>query len=184
LSGVPVDEYGFPIWSGQGNSHAAGVFQFQPGTWAQVAKEHNLDFQNPTDQAQGAWYYAQQTYADKTGGSLDADLDAGKLATIQNALQAAWPSVVGNSAAPMGLAYNVANEIGADYDPSGGVNYQSTPAKSDKLLSLSNIEGFFQRFGLILLGVLIIGVALWKLLSDQGIIPPPEKLAKIAATAI
>jgi hypothetical protein len=37
LTGRPLDQYGFPIWSGVGTSlgvtHAAGLYQFEPATW-------------------------------------------------------------------------------------------------------------------------------------------------------
>ncbi len=41
LSNAPRDETGFPQWAGKqgpsGISHAAGAYQFQPGTWKQYA---------------------------------------------------------------------------------------------------------------------------------------------------
>ena len=49
LSGLATDQYGFPQWTGLGNSHAAGTFQFQPGTWDAIASKFNLNFQNPQD---------------------------------------------------------------------------------------------------------------------------------------
>jgi hypothetical protein len=65
LSGViasgNVDQYGFPIWNGTGNSHAAGTYQFEPSTWDSIASEFHLSFGNPNDQALGAWELAQQT---------------------------------------------------------------------------------------------------------------------------
>lgn len=45
LSTAQLDETGFPIWSGNRDpktglmSHAAGIGQFQPGTWRPIAKE-------------------------------------------------------------------------------------------------------------------------------------------------
>lgn len=45
LSKAPLDETGFPIWSGNRDpssglmSHAAGLYQIQPGTWKPIAKE-------------------------------------------------------------------------------------------------------------------------------------------------
>lgn len=38
LSKAQPNQYGFPIWEGHGNSHAAGRYQFQPATWEQYAK--------------------------------------------------------------------------------------------------------------------------------------------------
>lgn len=41
LRNAPLDRFGFPIWPGKmgpaGMSHAAGLYQFQPGTWAAYA---------------------------------------------------------------------------------------------------------------------------------------------------
>jgi len=41
LSNKPLNQFGFPIWEGRmgpaGISHAAGLYQFQPGTWATYA---------------------------------------------------------------------------------------------------------------------------------------------------
>lgn len=41
LKGFPLNQYGFPIWSGVqtkwGITHAAGGLQFQPGTWMRYA---------------------------------------------------------------------------------------------------------------------------------------------------
>ena len=72
LSSAELGTHGFPTWSGDSsaNTHAAGTFQFQPGTWSDIASKYNLDFSNPQDQNAGAWYLAQQTYAAKTGGDL------------------------------------------------------------------------------------------------------------------
>jgi hypothetical protein len=42
LSNAPLNQFGFPIWDGkpgpQGISHAAGAYQFEPGTWETYAK--------------------------------------------------------------------------------------------------------------------------------------------------
>jgi hypothetical protein len=42
LSTAPLDQYGFPQWSGkmgpQGISHAAGLYQFEPATWREGAQ--------------------------------------------------------------------------------------------------------------------------------------------------
>jgi hypothetical protein len=45
LSSAPLDDTGFPVWSGNRDpetglmSHAAGILQFQPGTWRPIAKQ-------------------------------------------------------------------------------------------------------------------------------------------------
>ena len=106
LSGLATDQYGFPSWSGLGNSHAAGTFQFQPGTWDTIAAQFGLNFQNPQDQAEGAWYLAQQTYAQQNNGaSLETALNTpSAYGTIQSSLKNVWTSVTGNQANPTGLA--------------------------------------------------------------------------------
>ena len=115
LSSAELGTHGFPTWSGDSsaNTHAAGTFQFQPGTWSDIASKYNLDFSNPQDQNAGAWYLAQQTYAAKTGGDLTSALAAGDYSSVQSALGSIWPSVNGNAAAPQGLAANLANGVGA-----------------------------------------------------------------------
>ena len=54
LSSAPLDENGFPIWKGaagpQGWSHAAGLYQFQPGTWATYAKPLGVKDFSPESQ--------------------------------------------------------------------------------------------------------------------------------------
>jgi|SRR6185437_1374928 len=106
LSGLSSDQYGFPSWTGLGNSHAAGTFQFQPGTWDAIASQFNLNFQNPQDQAEGAWYLAQQTYAQKNNGaSLETALNTpADYGSVQSSLSKVWTSVTGNQANPTGLA--------------------------------------------------------------------------------
>lgn len=108
------DEYGFPEWGGQGSSHAAGIFQFQPGTWDEVASKYNLNFGSTTDQEAGAWYYAQQVYGQKTGSSLYGDLMQGNLSKLDQALSSAWPSVMGNASAKQGLAATILGGGGAN----------------------------------------------------------------------
>src|SRR6185312_6788844 len=116
LAGAPTNQFGFPQWNGAvtsaGPTHAAGLFQFEPGTWNQIAAQFGLNFQNVGDQLAGAWYYAQQIFAGKTGGSLESALQNGQLSSVQSALAKVWPSVTGNAAAPNGLAYDIAHGKG------------------------------------------------------------------------
>ena len=44
----------------------------------------------------------------------------------------------------------------------------------------ADIENWIQRAGLIFVGIVIILVALWYLLGEQGIVPGPAKTAKAA----
>lgn len=104
LSGAATDAYGFPLWSGAsspyGTTQAAGAYQFQPATWDSVASQYGLNFQNPNDQNAGAWYEAQNVYAQKTGGgSLYGALQAGDYQGVAQVLQGTWPSTSAQSIA-------------------------------------------------------------------------------------
>ncbi len=186
LSGTSTDQYGFPEWSGDSNSHAAGTFQFQPATWDQEASQYNLNFQNPSDQQAGAWYLAQQTYAQQNGGaSLETALQNGDYSQVQSSLASVWPSVTGNQAAPQGLAANLASGTGASL--SGGSSASGASSTSSGSNLLADVENFFVRFGLIIIGGVVIIVALWQLLASQGAVPSPGDTAKAvghAATAL
>lgn len=182
LSGAPTDAYGFPQWGGFGNSHAAGEFQFQPATWDRIAAEHGLNFQNPADQNAAAWYLAQDTYAQKTGGSLADDLAAGKTGQVQNALADVWPSVTGNGASP-GLVDAIKNGLGnliAGGNPTSA-DTSTGPAGGGGISGWLAKE--FSRIGLGLVGVVILLIALWWLLSDAGVVPSAGDVAKTAAKA-
>lgn len=170
LAGAPVDQYGFPQWSGQGNSHAAGAYQFQPGTWKEIASRFGLNFQNKADQDEGAWYNAQIKYSDKTGGrDLDADLDAGKFQFIQQTLSMEWTSF------PKGFAKTIAGYLGSSPELSeGATDTNGTPS-----LLTSPVEAaksYFVRGGMVLTGAIILLVALWALLNS-GVIGKAAKLA-------
>ena len=188
LSGSGVDAYGFPQWSGLGNSHAAGTFQFQPGTWDSVAKTYGLNFSNPADQQAGAWYLAQQTYAQNTGGSLMDALKTGNFPIIQAALKGVWPSVTGNAAAPQGLANDLAAGVGSSAIQTGSsalLGGAATAAQSGTAATsgsgtgvVATIENFVVRGGLIIIGGIVVIVALWYLLAKQDIVPTPAELAK------
>lgn len=185
LSGVATDSYGFPLWGGFGNSHAAGEFQFQPATWDAVAATHNLNFQNPADQNAAAWYLAQDTYAQKTGGSLADDLAAGKLGQVQSALASVWPSVTGNGASP-GLATAITQGLGL-----GGIT-GGNPTSADTSNGPGGIFGGiaawltneFSRIGILIIGAIILLIALWWLLSDAGVVPSAGDTAKAVGNAV
>lgn len=108
-----TDSAGFPLWSGEGDSHAAGIFQFEPATWDSIAQQYGLNFANTSDQEAGAWYLAQQTYSADTGRSLYSDLSSDNYSFLDTALAKVWPSVAGNAAAPQGLAATLAGGGGA-----------------------------------------------------------------------
>lgn len=180
LHGAPTDQYGFPLWNGFGNSHAAGWFQFQPATWDAYAATYNLNFGNTEDQKAAAWYLAQDTYSQATGRSLSDALAAKDYSSIQTALAPVWPSVTGNGASPEGLSGSLASGKGSDL-PSG-----STPISSDTstinpfLHPVQYLQDQFQRWGLLLVGGILMLIALWWLLADQGVVPSPKDVVKTA----
>lgn len=166
LSGAPTDQYGFPQWSGVGNTHAAGIYQFQPGTWDSVASQFGLNFQNPQDQAAGAWYTAQQ--ADPT---LENDLQSGNYSKVQSLLAKIWPSVIGSPTSPQGLT----GALGAGNSPDvvAGPSTATTSATPDQSSAnpFAIIENWFLRGGLIIVGGIVVIVALYFLLAKEGYVP-------------
>jgi|SRR5215469_2788043 len=187
LSAQPTTSTGFPIWSGAnvstGPTSAAGIFQFQSGTWQNLATQFGLNFQNPTDQEAGAWYLAQATYAQKTGGqSLEQALASGDFSSIQSALAGIWPSVMGNAAAPSGLASTLSVGGGPQLSPGSDIAQApitgtSTNGGSGGGGIISDIENWFERGGLILIGGLIAIVALFFVIKEGG----PGKAIKAIA---
>lgn len=93
--------YGFPQQPGAagpaGISHAAGKYQFEPGTWVQTSREMVAqgqpapNFANPADQERVARFLAQKTYKQNTGRDLASDAAAGKV--DYPALSGQWPSL-------------------------------------------------------------------------------------------
>lgn len=211
LSGDPTDEYGFPEWSGFGDSQAAGIYQFEPSTWDSLAAEYNLNFGSAADQSEGAWYLAQQTYATDNGGaSLYTALQNGNIGTVQSSLASVWPSVTETSFTTdlanaltgtpttteaataeassgglgsflskwydntLGLAGTALGTGGAGGLLSPGVGTFNALTGGTETSGSSGsgwaaeIENWFLRFGLIVIGVVVILVALWMLLSQEG----------------
>lgn len=84
----------FPDWPGvrvNGNmTHAAGRFQFQPGTWAHIAAKLGLTNYGKRAQVLGAWENGQEVYRRKTGAELRDALIAGDLDGVQSELQSEW----------------------------------------------------------------------------------------------
>lgn len=188
LSHAPTDEYGFPQWDGitvNGRpSHAAGFFQFQPGTWAGYAAKFRLNFQNPEHQKAAAWYDAQDTYARETGGDLTAALKAGQYDQIEAALgKNEWTGARGKlagflSGGKVAALPDGTNPISDDTSPGG------TPARFDPMhpfASLRAIAGdVVTRYLIYIVGTLLLLAAVWWLLSDAGVVPSAGTVAKTA----
>ena len=49
-----IDYTTFPVWKGFRGSHAAGAYQFEPGTWAWIAQRRALPDFSPIAQDAGA----------------------------------------------------------------------------------------------------------------------------------
>jgi len=185
LSGAPTDQYGFPEWGGFGNSHAAGIFQFQPATFEQYASEYNLNFRNPGDQNAAAWYLAQDTFKKQTGGDLSTALSSGQFSSIQTALAKVWPSVTGNGASP-GLAAALSSGLGVDTGAATNPISEDTSPLARLLDSLNPVQAIgneFARIAIVAVGALILLVALWFLLANTGVVPSPGEVAKTASKA-
>ena len=64
LTNAPLSALGFPLWSGTGNSHAAGKYQIEPGTWNQPARLLGVwDFSPESQDAIAAYLYNKQGFA-------------------------------------------------------------------------------------------------------------------------
>lgn len=182
LSTASTDAFGFPQWAGTGTSHAAGIFQFQPSTWDSLASVAGLNFGNVQDQDTAAWTLAQQTYASKTGGDLETDLQAGKFSQIESALAGVWPSVTGSA---FGKA--LTGGTGANVSSTGAISADTSP-KFDPLHPITSgaavIGDEISRVGVLAIGGLVAIVALWWLLSQSGAVPSPGDTARAAGTAL
>lgn len=95
LSSARLDENGFPIWEGHGNSHAAGRYQFQPATWAQYAKP--LGVSDFSQASQDAVFRA--AYLDRGFGHW-APYNSALSAHIGQPIPAGWGRPQGNQLAP------------------------------------------------------------------------------------
>lgn len=186
LSNAPTDQYGFPQWNGvqtsYGPTHAAGYYQFQPGTWDGIAEQYHLNFANPADQHAGAWYLAQDVYARKTGGrSLEDAINAGDYNSITSALGSTWQSL---QLTPKKFTDALANGTGADL-PGGATQTSANPQSQFSPYNPSTwlpaVEDWFIRGGLIIIGGLIVIVALYILMEKQGLAPSPGEVAKAVA---
>lgn len=184
LSDAPRNEYGFPIWSGTGNSRAAGFFQFQPGTWEQYAEQYDLNFQDANDQKAAAWYLAQDTYRKEKGGELVAALEAGKYSDIESALgRTQWIGARGKLAQFLsgGKGAKLPDGTNAPSEDTSGFSWERFNPFRNPLTepgSTESVGDTFVRVGLIVVGVAVILVAIWRLLSDSGAVPSAGKIVK------
>lgn len=97
LKGLPTDQYGFPLWAGRMGpggkmTHAAGLYQFEPGTWDAEAQKLGLKDFSAKSQDMAAWDLAATTYAERQRRDLAADLAAGRVKDIAGVLHDQWTS--------------------------------------------------------------------------------------------
>lgn len=74
-------------------SSAAGRYQITAETWDDLVKKYGYTDFSPKNQDDAAWHLAQDTYKQKTGGDLLADLRAGNLSNVDTALRGRWPTM-------------------------------------------------------------------------------------------
>jgi muramidase (phage lysozyme) len=199
LSDAPTDQYGFPQWGGitthAGPSHAAGFFQFQPGTWESYAKQYDLDFQDASDQKAAAWYLAQDTYRKETGGDLSTAIQSGNYSSIESALgKTQWIGARGKLAQFLESGKtrplpDDAGQISEDASMSGGMWNPLRPFANGGAgfkSAAGAVGDFVSRYLVFIIGALILLAAVWWLLSDAGIAPGPgtvKTVAKLASSA-
>jgi hypothetical protein len=85
----------FPNWSGAvvggKTTHAAGPWQFQPATYAEIVAMTGRPGFYPADQLANAWVLGVRDFGTRThGGDLLAALKAGQFDQVSTALQATW----------------------------------------------------------------------------------------------
>lgn len=89
----------FPTWAGvQVNgsmTHAAGRYQFQPGTFNEMQIRLDLPDFSPASQDAACWEYATLRYRRATKRDLATDLSTLTLAFMVEGLHPSWASVNG-----------------------------------------------------------------------------------------
>lgn len=130
-----------------GQTHAAGLPQFQPGTWHEEQQKLGLKEFSPVNQVHAGIDKAESVYRTVTGGDLLADFKAGKLDQINSALHSTWTSLgSGNVAGPgKGLDQMVGSSgrpgagAGAgDYHTDAQGNPQLTPEGQAKVQQIAS----------------------------------------------
>lgn len=168
LSRAATGAYGFPQWGGistsAGPSHAAGLGQFQPGTWSRIASAFGLNFSNPSDQRAGIWYLAQQDYSARAGGGL-TDALASSPSGVAATLAPTWTSLRGSGADAFASRYSAA--LGGAPNTPGASTPAGVPGAS-KIGAL--IGSLASRVGLGVVGLLFMVGAFWLLASRTQIV--------------
>lgn len=97
----------FPDWPGVAlpdgrRTHAAGKYQFQPGTWQRTAGTAGITDFSEVNQDRAAYVLASGEYRRRTGRELTADLqDPGRADGVLQTLTPHWPVLKGLTAAAL-----------------------------------------------------------------------------------
>lgn len=97
----------FPDWPGVAlpdgrRTHAAGKYQFQPGTWQRTAGGAGITDFSEVNQDRAAYVLASGEYRRRTGRELTADLqDPGRADGVLQTLTPHWPVLKGLTAAAL-----------------------------------------------------------------------------------
>lgn len=148
---------------------SSNPFGFSSGEWSSLSSTYGLNSSSASDQAEGAWYLAEQDYATSTGGgSLEGALESGQYPSVQAALVNLWPAVQGNQAEPQGLGSAIGTDISQfTANASSPASGATTGSDSSTAAPASGIAGLFQRGGLLLVGGIVIAVATWALFKKE-----------------
>jgi muramidase (phage lysozyme) len=106
----------------QGPSTAAGRYQIVASTYDPLAEKYGFKDFKPETQDQAAWHLAQDTYRQKTGGDLLADLQAGKTQQVQSALSGQWATLRMDNFGANVEKYRRASAVAANEIPDVGTH--------------------------------------------------------------
>jgi hypothetical protein len=85
----------FPVWSGDTvggvTTHAAGILQDQPGTYAEIVALTGDPGFGPQSQLKNNWVLAVRDFKARTGGDLIGTLQDGATYLVPHGLAATWP---------------------------------------------------------------------------------------------
>lgn len=177
----------------QGNFvNALGTVELHPDTNFESAVQnatstYGLTSGSSADASAATWYAAQSTYAANTNGaSLEDALAHGDTSGVQTALAQTFPAAQASQSAPSGLS-GLLNNIPAWLAPlfpglaaplmgAGVAGSQAGTQAATSTMStvgtlFGDVENWFERSGLIIIGGIVIIVSLWMLLSSQGVVP-------------
>jgi len=132
----------FPDWGGATGptgqpTHAAGAWQDQPQTYADIAAKTGDSSFEPASQVANNWWLAQHDFKARSGEDLLATLQAGGISRVMSALVGTWP---GGADARFAARY-ASNLAALNAIPPPPPNPPTpTTAQSDVIIDLSHWE--------------------------------------------